>query len=181
RYGDQWAKSGHDVFQKMYNPDALKVREAAIDEAKQWLQSFVDKKLYIIFEAPKPIFKAPPFRCSDWFNRHNPICVGDNQQPRAEMQRLREPIVTSMYGLTHVFPSVSVWDPFPILCPGDTCFTEKDGRPLFFDGDHLSAYGNMVLYPHFKTYIDALLAESCKKNKAAQRPPCDIAANRDEF
>ena len=30
---------------------------------------------------------------------------------------------------------------------------QKDGRPLFFDGDHLSAYGNSVVYPAFKKAI----------------------------
>jgi hypothetical protein len=46
-----------------------------------------------------------------------------------------------------------VWDAFPVLCPDDICRTEKDGRPLFFDGDHLSAYGNLVIYPSFKATV----------------------------
>lgn len=159
RYCDQSANTSQDVFQSMYNPAANELREAAMEEAKQLLRPFAEKKLWIIFEAPKPLFKAPPFRCSDWFNRMNPICLGNNQQSSSEMQRLREPILGGMDNLCHLFDKVSVWDPFPILCPGNVCSTQENGRPLFFDGDHLSAYANKVLYPHFKTYIDSLIAK----------------------
>ena len=30
----------------------------------------------------------------------------------------------------------------------------KDLLPLFFDGDHLSAYGNMVIFPDFTSFIE---------------------------
>ncbi|AFL74602.1 acyltransferase family protein [Thiocystis violascens] len=155
RFGDQWTSFDHDVFQTMYSPAALKPREDALEDAKEWLRPFVDQQLRIVFEAPKPIFRAPAFRCSDWFNRHNPICVGNNRQPREELERLRAPIVASMRELARIFPSISVWDPFPFLCPGEVCSTSKDGRPLFFDGDHPSAYGNALLYPDFKAHLDA--------------------------
>ena len=156
RYGNQWVNSGQDVFQTMYNSESLQLREAAIDEAMQLIRPFVDKKLHVIFEAPKPIFQAAPFRCSDWFNRNNPFCIGNNQQPRSKLEQLREPILAGMSRLVQLLPDVSVWDPFPVLCPGNICSAMKDGRPLFFDGDHLSAYGNIILYPSFKAYIDAL-------------------------
>jgi hypothetical protein len=159
RFGDQWASFDYDVFQMMYSPAALKLREDAMKDAKEWMQLFVDQHLHIVFEAPKPIFRAPPFRCSDWFNRHNPICVGNNRQPREALERLRAPIVTSMRELAQTFPGVSIWDPFPVLCPEDICFTTRDGRPLFFDGDHPSAYGNVLLYPDFKAHLGAQLAK----------------------
>lgn len=160
RYGDQWVSYGHDVYQLMYNPAALEKRKEALGETKQLLQPFVEKKLRIIFEAPKPVFMAPPFRCSDWFNRMNPICVGGNQQLRSEMHRLREPILANLNNLSHIFTNVSVWDPFPLLCPGNVCLTQKDGRPLYFDGDHISAYANEVLYPNFKSYIESPIADA---------------------
>jgi hypothetical protein len=151
RYGDQWASFGivdmHDV---MYGPQAMPSRLAAIEDAKKWLQPFADKQLQVVFTAPTPVFKAPPFRCSDWFNSANPICVGQNQQSRAELERLRQPIVDSMKALGQTFPNIHVWDAFPLLCPDHICRTQKDGHPLFFDGDHLSAYGNLVIYPTFK-------------------------------
>jgi hypothetical protein len=159
RYGDQWASFDRDVYETMYNPGALKSREAADDDARAWMKTLADKGLKVIFEAPTPIFKAPAFRCSDWFNQHNPICVGENRQSRAELQRLRDPILASMRDLARSFPNVSIWDPFPELCPGEVCFTSKDTRPLFFDGDHLSGYGNSLLYPFFKAHVDGVQAD----------------------
>ena len=41
----------------------------------------------------------------------------------------------------------ALWDPMPVLCDDALCPAQRDGRPLFFDGDHLSAHGNRVLLP----------------------------------
>jgi hypothetical protein len=42
-----------------------------------------------------------------------------------------------------------VWDPLPVLCPQTSCEVFRQGRPLFFDADHLSGYGNRLLYASF--------------------------------
>ena len=63
-------------------------------------------------------------------------------------------MLTSMRELAAANPAINIWDPFPVLCPGETCSAVVDGKPLFFDGDHLSAHGNRVLYPGFR---DALM------------------------
>ena len=157
RYGDQWGSFDvPDMYALMYNPDTEGARQAAYDDAVQWLQRFAEKDLQVVFMAPTPIFRAPAFRCSDWFNAMNPICVGKNEQPRADLARLRQPILDSMASLARTMPNVHVWDPFPLLCPDETCRTEQNGRPLFFDGDHLSAYGNLVIYPAFRRMIAEL-------------------------
>lgn len=154
RYGDQWASFNvPDMYDVMYGSEAMGRRLAAIEDAKSWLQLFADKQLKVVFTAPTPIFKAPTFRCSDWFNATNPICIGNNQQTRPELERLRQPIINVMHALGREFQNVTVWDAFPVLCPDDICRTQKDGRPLFFDGDHLSAYGNLTIYPSFKQLI----------------------------
>jgi hypothetical protein len=154
RYGDQWGSFNvPDMYAKMYGPEEMPAREAAFQDAKRLLQPIADKQLKVMFIAPTPVFKAPTFRCSDWFNEMNPICVGHNRQPRADLEALRAPIVASMTALSRDFPNVRVWDPFPILCPEETCRTHREGRPLFFDGDHLSAYGNLLIYPSFKQEV----------------------------
>lgn len=158
RYGDQWASFNlPDMYDAMYNSEAMKSRLAALDDARNWLRPFAEKKLKVIFTAPTPVFKAPPFRCSDWFNSANPICIGNNQQDRSELEKLRQPIVDSMKTLGLSFSNISVWDAFPILCPDTICKTQRDGHPLFFDGDHLSAYGNLVIYPDFKKVMISTL------------------------
>jgi peptidoglycan/LPS O-acetylase OafA/YrhL len=155
RFGDAWSGFGiSDMYRQMYNDDATRLRKAAEVDASEWLRRFAERKLEIVFIAPLPEFKAPPFRCADWFNAMNPVCVGRNQQSRAELESLRKPVIDTMASLERAFPAnVRIWDPFPILCPRDICSTEHDGRPLFFDGDHLSGYGNVVMYAHFAQVI----------------------------
>jgi hypothetical protein len=56
----------------------------------------------------------------------------------------------SLQSLQTAFPDLIVWDTFPILCSTVICSAfDAAGKPLFFDGDHLSAHGNRVLYPSF--------------------------------
>jgi hypothetical protein len=132
----------------------------ATQEAAVWLRPFVDRRMKIVFEAPKPIFRSPPFRCSDWFNSHNPVCEGGFAQSRSDLQNRRAGILLAMNEIAGEEPTVSVWDPFPILCPEAVCQAFSERRPLFFDFDHLSAYGNAVLYPSFKAAIVAATARN---------------------
>lgn len=44
---------------------------------------------------------------------------------------------------------VKILDPLPYLCPDGRCHGAKDGRPLYYDDDHLSEYGNKLLVPMF--------------------------------
>ena len=150
RYTDQWAAFDEKQVLETANSDTAKtwVRQALL-EAPEWLTPLSVPGVRILFEAPKPIFKSPAFRCADWFNAGNPICRGGITQPRADLQALRAPILASLQALAAAHPAISIWDPFPVLCPGDTCSAVVDGKPLFFDGDHLSAQGNSVLYPAF--------------------------------
>jgi hypothetical protein len=67
RFRDQWA-GPEDSKNSATDPEA--VREA--DEFVKMLRS---KGAIVILEAPKPVFRSPPFRCSDWFNRNNSICA----------------------------------------------------------------------------------------------------------
>jgi peptidoglycan/LPS O-acetylase OafA/YrhL len=44
---------------------------------------------------------------------------------------------------------VKILDPLPFLCHDDQCIGAKDGRPLYYDEDHLSEFGNRLLIPMF--------------------------------
>ena len=44
---------------------------------------------------------------------------------------------------------VEILNPLPYLCHDGRCHGVKDGRPLYFDDDHLSEYGNKMLVPMF--------------------------------
>ncbi len=155
RFGDQWAYFGENHFwNELTGKEALQRRLLAEEETGQKLAPLVSAGIAIIFEAPKPIFKAPAFRCSDWFNATNPICKDGLSVKRKDMDTYRAPVLDSFATLTRKFPMIKVWDPLPILCPESICLVTKKQRPLFTDGDHISGYANDILFDSFRTMIE---------------------------
>ncbi len=108
----------------------------------------------IVFDAPKPVFRAPAFRCSDRFNAMNPICAGGLAMTRAEVETHRAVALASLRRVAAVLPGADIFDAMPLLCDGARCEAVRDGRPLFFDGDHLSGHANALLYPAFVAHIE---------------------------
>lgn len=149
RLADQWGglPAAHAPPASMNIP--LQTRQAALQEAEVLLEPWLSAGLHVVFEAPTPIFRASLFRCSDWFNRMNPACEPGFSMSRAYLQSYRQPVMESLATIQSRFPAVVIWDPFPILCPGETCFASDANGPLFFDSDHLSGHANAVLYEPF--------------------------------
>jgi SGNH domain (fused to AT3 domains) len=119
--------------------------DTGLSEAVSALQRMSVPGLHFVFELPTPIFKIPLFRCSDWFNRTNPACDSGTEISRQLLEQYRQPVVTFASALQKRVEGFSSWDPFPILCPGDPCSMLMNGKPLFFDADHVSGYANAVL------------------------------------
>lgn len=129
--------------------------QAARDEAGRVLGRLQKLGVHVVVDAPLPLFKAGAYRCSDWFNRHNPACAGGLSMSRADLERLRAPQMALLAELAAHHPSLTLWDPLPLLCGPQACSAVEDGEPLFFDNDHLSGHGNRVLLPSFRqTLID---------------------------
>lgn len=138
-------------------------RRGAEASTAAMLRPLVDKGIRIILESPKPLFRAQPFRCADWFNKGNPICRAGLSESRADLERYRQPAMQGLERLAETIDA-TIWDPLPELCDETRCSAMRDGRPLFFDGDHLSAFGNRVLYPSIATLAADLMT---KPNTAA--------------
>ncbi|WLO85875.1 acyltransferase [Pantoea agglomerans] len=133
RFVDQWAYFGDRQHADiLFSERAEKGRERTVDYAKEALKPFVDKGVHIIFEAPKPLFKIPVYRCADWFNKSNPICKGGYSISREVIENYRAPILASYSELGKTIP-LDVWDPLPTLCGESKCSAYKNGKPLFFD------------------------------------------------
>jgi len=158
RFCDPFRQKSEDEI-SMYSDHAVKKRVAAMEEAIQQLELLTQLPVTIVIEAPKPVLRVPPFRCSDWFNRMNPIGAPGFTMRRSELLHHRAPIMEMLDSLSARFPEIVIWDPLPILCPDETFHAFDGNRPLFFDGDHLSAHGNRVLYPHFETLILELIGQ----------------------
>lgn len=154
RFSDQWETfSEETVIAKRLSERAINERRLSLQETVDLIKRFEKLPMHIVIDAPKPVFKSPPFRCSDWFNISNPVCVAGFTMQRDFLLEHRQAVMNSLNVLASDFPELIIWDPFPILCSTDVCSAFKNNKPLFFDGDHLSAHGNRILYPPFQQLI----------------------------
>ncbi|MCG7394030.1 acyltransferase [Microvirga sp. ACRRW] len=159
RLSDQWIYFGEERARKSVTENGhIQARQRAVANAVETLREFSDRGVIIVFEAPKPLFKSPPFRCADWFNRENPICEQGVTMQKATLDFFRQPVLQAFENIARQVPGVTIWDPYPVLCPESECSVWKDGKPLFLDGDHVSGYGNETLLPSFTDAIRSRLA-----------------------
>lgn len=155
RMSDQWTRFPDDFINKRLNADhAVRLRDQAYKEAEDLLSQLQALPVSIILDSTKPLYKSPPFRCSDWFNRMNPVCVADLSIPRTQMKTHNAPFDQALEKLQRTYPAVRIWNVFDTLCPTESCSPYLNGRPLFFDGDHLSGYANQLLYPGFVAQLE---------------------------
>jgi hypothetical protein len=156
RFSDEWiAFDRNEVEARNASRAALAARRQGIAHARRRLMPLARRGVRIVFEAPTPVFPAPAYRCSDAFNRDNPICAGGLELPRAELEPYRAPVLRAIHSIVARLPGAAIWDPFPLLCPGTTCHAIENGKPLFFDGDHLSGYANSMLLESFQRAMAA--------------------------
>ena len=151
RLSDQWGGAGRRIDDVIIDNGPTRHAEEAQVVAQ--LRPLAALGMRIVFEAPKPVFAAPAFRCIDWFNATNPVCAGGLSESRVAIERYRQPAVDSLGRVAAQIHGAQIWDPLPLLCTPTQCTAMRDGRPLFFDGDHLSAHANRVLYDAFAAFI----------------------------
>ncbi len=150
RLCDQWKPiSQTAIDSERHLQDSAQRRAAILVQADQLIARFEQNSLHVVIDAPKPVFKSPPFRCADRFNSNNSACAGGFEVAREFLLDLRRPVMETLDMLVRRHPHLAVWDTFPILCPSSQCSAFDGVTPLFFDGDHLSAHGNRRLYPSF--------------------------------
>lgn len=51
---------------------------------------------------------------------------------------------------------IKILDPTAYLCRSGRCYGSFQGRPLYFDDDHLSEFGNKLLVPMFAVVFENL-------------------------
>jgi peptidoglycan/LPS O-acetylase OafA/YrhL len=159
RLVDQWVLFDAEKISQFNASDRyLKRLHEAAEQNEKYMQEFAETGAHVLIDLPKPNLPAVPYRCADWFNRSNPICQNGLTISRARLDRLNAPMIETLRRLQETVPELLIWDPFPPLCPNATCSAFIDGKPLFYDGDHISQYGNEVLYPYFRQEIVDILA-----------------------
>ncbi|SFB92967.1 acyltransferase family protein [Collimonas sp. OK412] len=148
--GREWQRGENAVVNEALAELTPSMNEGARSSAAAILAGLEAAQVQVLIDAPKPLFKAPPNRCSDWFNKMNPVCAPGLTMERVQLERLRAPQMQLLDLLQREHPGLTVWDPLPLLCPGATCSAYDDrGKPLYFDSNHLSGHGNRVLTSSF--------------------------------
>jgi peptidoglycan/LPS O-acetylase OafA/YrhL len=151
RFVDQWIRYPHaNVVSAWLSADAAATRATAAVEGRESLERLSETGASIVIEAPNLLLNAPLYRCADPWTRTNPMCRGGSAVDRSEIEALRAPMLTTIAAAMQGVPHTSVFDPFPVMCPsGVACDGFRDGKPLFFDGDHVSALGGRLLLGPF--------------------------------
>jgi hypothetical protein len=164
RFVDAWVRYPRSaVVDSIFSEPAVAARKGAARDAVRVLEQMSARGARVVLEAPNLLLNAPTYRCADVWTQHNPLCVLGTAVDRADFVRLRTPMATTINQLAAGVPGTTVFDPFPILCPpGPTCDGYRDGRPLFFDGDHMSGYGNRVLLPAFVAAMRGAVGEASR-------------------
>ena len=156
RFVDEWTRyPAADVESQIFGPLGVNGRAEALPAAAKVLRSLQSTGARVVIQAPLMVLKEPPFRCAESFSRSNAICGAGAKVERAEVERLRAPALKALRSLARDVPHVTIWDPLPVLCPPDQreCDAYASGRPLFFDGDHLSGYANRLLERSFSRAV----------------------------
>jgi peptidoglycan/LPS O-acetylase OafA/YrhL len=175
RFSNQWVAYDRDETEaRNASRLALAARRQGFVQARRQLLPLSRRGVHVVFEAPPPLFPSPAYRCSDAFNRDNPICAGGLDMPRAELEAYRAPVLRTMQALVAELPHATVWDPFPLLCPGVACHAVEGGKPLFFDGDHLSAYGSLRLLPDFSRHMRSLRVRAATPGRSPGSTPASV-------
>jgi len=154
RFHNQWNTEEIDTS-AVWRAAEKELAPAAI-EAAATLQRLNKLDVDILFGLPTPIFKIPLYRCADWFNRINPVCKFGSSLDRAFEQSYRRPVLQFADAIKARVSRFYTWDPFPTLCPNEICSMWHDGRPMFFDGDHVTYFSNQLLADDFIATVKRL-------------------------
>jgi peptidoglycan/LPS O-acetylase OafA/YrhL len=171
RLSNQWGMLDPNELDWLLNGDRSQFYQEALEQSRGIVGRLLAIGFKVIIDTPAPVFRAPPFRCADWFNRMNPVCAHGFEVPAAELKDLDAPVLKNLHELHTDYPDLVVWDPFPILCPGSVCSAFRNGKPLYFDQDHLSGYGNQLLLPSFSAVVQSLEQGLAKRPDEINKPP----------
>lgn len=151
RYRDYWDAPLLETAQL-----DLRVEQDSLDEVIQTslsiLSPVLEKGASIILELPKPLMTSAAFRCADPYTAINPYCH-EALKAREDQLTRRQPIVSLFEGIATQSDSITVWDPFPLLCSEPVCEAFRNGVPIYSDTDHLSTYGNDLIFPSIRASI----------------------------
>lgn len=134
-------------FDKEYQtatPDLLSQFDTNLDRSIQQISA--NRTIYVVLPIPEMQQNIP--------KRVSRALLLDKQQadvalPRQAYDNRNKEALSILYNVARM-DNVQLLDPALYLCSETACMGEYQGRPIYYDGDHLSEYGNRLLIPMFK-------------------------------
>jgi peptidoglycan/LPS O-acetylase OafA/YrhL len=145
---DGQTQTQEEILRDFMATQTPEVEQQVLEDARAPLTVLKEAGLSVAITSPTPVFPSPVFRCADWFNQMNPQCQGGFSVSRQYIDTLAAP-ANQRIGVLEQEGLATKWDTFSTLCPGSQCETLRDGHHMFYDGDHLSRWGNYLLMPRF--------------------------------
>lgn len=148
--------------------DARPLDASLIAASHQRMREFAAIGPAVIVESAKPVATVPLYRCADWFNRGNPDCRPTAAAGAAETLRRMAIADQGLSQAVAGLPGITIWNVGKEMCANGQCPEYVEGKPMFFDSDHLSAYANDRLLPSLTTVIDAASASTRSRPQAQE-------------
>lgn len=124
-------------------------------EVEKLVESLRSKDANLIILGPVPEWeKDAQMRCDgQWFR----VSSSDCQSPRSAQDILYKEAISSLNKLSQRHPNLHIVDTLSQICVTDICgYTDRRGRNLYWDDDHLSDYAAInYVAPAIQKAIDA--------------------------
>ena len=159
-----------------YNIQTKQIYTQLRNEFVPLANQLVKKKAKVILNTPSPVFATLAIRCADWFSINSKTCKNNMFISKHYLTEFNQQMLSSLNTLKTTIPAITIWNIFDILCISPNFGEHKDDKnycslfdknnmPIFHDTDHLSAYGNTILYPHFTELLNSIYSENNSNNK----------------
>ena len=142
---------------RVSNPEETMSAEKAYSQIEQELTEIAKrlerKGAQLVVQAPLPVHRAQAEQClPTWFSAQSGLksdCFTERSQILDDQQQFRDALAVVQQQTNSLY----VWDVFDELCSETMCSHFKEGRPLFFDDNHLSVYGSKSLSSNFVSFL----------------------------
>jgi len=103
RLSDQWFSFKESDIQASVEQTRM-LQQENVEQAHGVIELLEKSGLIVILDAPKPVFRSPPFRCSDWFNQMNPVCLSGLSISRDYLMQHNQPVMHAIEQLKQNAP-----------------------------------------------------------------------------
>ncbi len=109
-----------------------------------------NRKVYLVLPTPEMKGNVPKVMSKELILGNKNIDLSIEYKNYYNRNKL---IIDIMNKIAKNNKNVRILDPAPYLCNKDKCMALYKDIPIYYDGDHMSEYGNRLLTPMFKSVI----------------------------